>query len=259
MNRIVLLAFAFGSFVVPPLAQAQSDQKLPQFDVASIKENTAITEGGGGTGRLLPGGGLAMKHLPALSYVTMAFQLESYQLVGAPAWMTTTYYDMQAKPPAQATRDDTFKMLQALLRDRFQLRFHRESKELDGYSLVVIRAGQFGPDLHRSAVDCEKAFAASPRCREGFFTTGGRFKAVGSPLYTLVNTIVGQVRAPVLDQTQLSGTFDFDLRWSPDITTADDATSIFTALKEQLGLKLESTRVPSEMFVIDHVEHPTSD
>jgi uncharacterized protein (TIGR03435 family) len=140
------------------------------------------------------------------------------------------------------------------------LRFHRESKELDGYSLVMVRAGQLGPSLHRSSVDCEKAFATTPtRCREGFFTTGGTFKTVGAPIYTLVNIIVSQVRAPVLDRTQLSGPFDLDLRWSPDLTGTDDATSIFTALKEQLGLKLERTRVPTEMFVIDHVERPTPD
>ena len=150
-------------------------------------------------------------------------------------------------------------MLQALLIDRFQLRFHRESKELDGYSLVMVRAGQLGPGLHRSSVDCEKAFATTPRCREGFITGGGRFKTVGAPLYTIVNVIVNQVRAPVLDRTQLGGPFDLDLSWSPDLAGTDDATSIFTALKEQLGLKLDRRRVPTEMFVIDHIERPTPD
>jgi uncharacterized protein (TIGR03435 family) len=235
---------------------AQTDQKAPAFEVASIKENTSITDGGGG--RLMPGGGIAMKHLPARQYVTLAFQLEQYQLVGTPAWMATTYYDVQAKVASTATRDETFRMLQALLRDRFQLRFHRESRELDGYSLVMIRAGELGPNLHRSSVDCEKTFATTPRCREGFIT-GGTFKTVGAPIYTLVNVIVGQTRAPVLDQTELGGTFDLDLHWSPELAATDDATSIFTALREQLGLKLERTRVPTEMLVIDHVEKPTPD
>ena len=134
--------------------------------------------------------------------------------------MATTYYDVQAKPAATATRDETFKMLQALLRDRFQLRFHRESKALDGYSLVMVRAGRLRPSLHRSSADCEKAFATTPRCKQGFIT-GGTFKTVGAPIYTLVNIIVGQLRAPVLDQTQLSGPFDLDLRWSPDLAATD--------------------------------------
>src|SRR5205823_2317810 len=103
-------------------------------------------------------------------------------------------------------------------------------------ALLTVKAGQVGPSLHRSSVDCEKAFSSTPRCRDGFITRG-TFKTVGSPLYTLVNIIMNQVRTPVLDQTRLSGTFDLDLHWSPDLETTDDATSIFTALKEQLGLK----------------------
>src|SRR5437868_9331021 len=110
MCRWLLLLFA-----VPVLLHGQtptSDQKPLAFDVASVKESTTIAEGGGG--RLMPGGGIAMRHLSARNYVTMAFQLEPYQLVGGPAWMATTYYDVQAKPAATATRDGTFKMLQTL-------------------------------------------------------------------------------------------------------------------------------------------------
>jgi uncharacterized protein (TIGR03435 family) len=236
--------------------QSQSAQTPLAFEAVTIKENTTISDGGGG--RFMPDGGIRMTHLPARSYLTMAFKLEPYQLVGTPDWMATTYYDVQAKPSQQVPRDDTFTMMQAMLRDRFQLRFHRESKELDGYALLTVKAGQFGPGLHRSSVDCEKASSSTPRCREGFIRSGA-FKTVGSPLYTLVNVVMNQVKTPVLDRTQLSGTFDLDLHWSPDLGTTDDATSIFTALKEQLGLKLERTRVPSEMFVIDHVERPTPD
>ena len=251
----VMLATFLGTSAVPMFGQAESDQPLA-FETATIKENTTITNGGGG--RFMPDGGIRMTHLAAQSYVTLAFRLEQYQLVGAPDWMATTYYDVQAKPSHQVTRDDTYRMMQAMLRDRFRLRFHRESKNLDGYTLLPVKAGQLGPNLHRSAVDCEKAFSSTPKCREGSITAG-TFKVVGSPLYTLVNVIVNQVKAPVLDQTQLSGPFDLDLHWSPELSTSDDAISIFTALKEQLGLKLERARVPTEMFVIDHVERPTRD
>jgi uncharacterized protein (TIGR03435 family) len=236
--------------------QSQPEQTPLAFEAATIKANTTISDGGGG--RFMPDGGIRMTHRPARSYVTMAFKLEPYQLVGIPDWMVTTYYDVQARPSHEVSRDDTFRMMQEMLRDRFHLRFHRESKELDGYALLTVKAGQLGPNLHRSSVDCEKAFSSTPKCREGFVRSGA-FTAVGSPLYTLVNVLMNQMKTPVLDRTQLSGTFDLDLHWSPDLGTADDATSIFTALKEQLGLKLERTRVPTEMFVIDHVERPTPD
>jgi uncharacterized protein (TIGR03435 family) len=230
-----------------------SDQKPLAFEVASVKESTDIVDGGGG--RLRPV--FAMRHLSARNYVTMAFQLEPYQLVGAPAWMAATYYDVQAKPAATATRDDTFKMLQTLLRDRFQLRFHREAHQLDGYALV--RSRELGPNLRRSTVDCEKAFATTARCGEGGFNTTGMYKAVGVPLFSLVQVVINQVQAPVADETQLDGPFDIELRWSPDLAKTDDAPSIFTALQEQLGLKLERKRVPTEVFVVDHVEKPTPD
>jgi len=234
-------------------AQAPQQQPLA-FEVASIKESTDIRDGGGG--RLRPI--FAMNHVSARNYVTLAFQLEAYQLVGAPAWMATTYYDVQARTAASATRDQTFEMLQTLLRERFQLRFHRESRQLDGFALV--RAGEFGPNLRRSSVDCEKVFATTPRCKEGAFNTNGMYKAVGVPIFSLVQVVViNQVQGPVVDETRLDGPFDIELRWSPDLAKTDDAPSIFTAVQEQLGLKLERTRVPTEMFVIDHVEKPTPD
>jgi uncharacterized protein (TIGR03435 family) len=233
------------------------DQKPLAFEVASIKESTDIADGG--SMRLMPDGGVLAKHLPARSYLTIAFSLQQYQVVNAPAWMATTYYDVQAKPAAQATRDQRSIMLQSLLRDRLHLQFHRERRPLDGYAMVPMRVGQLGPAFQRSSVDCGKVFATTPRCREGGFDTNGTFRAIGVPLYQLVQIIVIQVQAPVVDETQFDGPFDIDLRWSPELGKTDDAPSIFTALQEQLGLKLERKRVPTEMFVIDHVERPTPD
>jgi len=82
-------------------------------------------------------------------------------------------------------------------------------------------------------------------------------KAVGVPLYQLVQTITNQVGAPVIDDTQLTGPFDIELTWSTDVASTDDAPWIFTALQEQLGLKLDRKRVTTDMFVIDHIERPT--
>jgi uncharacterized protein (TIGR03435 family) len=81
----------------------------------------------------------------------------------------------------------------------------------------------------------------------------------GGPIWTVVNVLVSHLGAPVIDETKLTGPFDIDLRWSPDMAPTGDLPSIYTALQEQLGLKLERRRVPSEMFVVDHVERPAPD
>ena len=84
-------------------------------------------------------------------------------------------------------------------------------------------------------------------------------KAVGSPVWSLLQLVIGQVGAPVSDDTHLSGTFDFDIQWSNDMAPTNDLPSIYTALQDQLGLKLEKRRVPAEMFIVDRFEHPTPD
>jgi uncharacterized protein (TIGR03435 family) len=230
------------------------------FDVASVKENKTIA--GGGSVRMMPDGGITAQHIPARSLITLAYRLQQFQLTGAPPWTADTYYDVIAKPAEAATRDQSFDMLQALLVDRFKLAFHRETREVDGFALVQVRSGELGPNLRQSAVDCQKAFATTPRCKEGSIThspAGSSMKAVGAQIGSLLQLVIGQVRAPVSDETKLTGTFDFDIKWSDDVAPTNDLTSIYTALQEQLGLKLEKRRVSSEVFVVDRFERPTPD
>jgi uncharacterized protein (TIGR03435 family) len=245
-----LLFVVFVVLGVTPFAQVK-------FDAASVKANTNIADNP--SLRLMPGGGITASHIPARTYVSLAYQLQGYfQLANAPDWTTNTYFDVQAKPAAAATREETFAMLQALLRDRFHLQVHRESRQLEGYALVVLRSGHLGPNLQSSTVDCEKAFTTTPRCREGRIMAGS-LKGVGVSLFPLVQVAMGEVQAPVIDATQLTGPFDIDLRWSTEATPTGDTPSLFTAVQEQLGLKLERKRVPVEMLVIDHIERPTPD
>jgi uncharacterized protein (TIGR03435 family) len=230
------------------------------FDVASIKENKDIAAGG--SLRIMPDGGIRAVHIPARTFVTVAYSLQPFQLVGAPAWLSEVYYDLNAKPEGKVTRQQTFAMLQALVVDRFKLAFHRETRELDGFALVQARPGTFGPNLKPSSIDCgDKAQAATPYCREGSFTHASvnTMKSNGAPIWNLMTLLVGEVRAPVIDETKLTGTFDMDLRWSPDMAPSSDLPSIYTALQEQLGLKLERRRVPAEVFVIDRIERPSPD
>jgi uncharacterized protein (TIGR03435 family) len=230
------------------------------FDVASVKENKTL--GDGGSMRLMPGGGISTRHIPAVQLITIAYHLQRFQLAGAPDWATDTYYDVTAKTSEAATREQGFDMLQSLLVDRFRLTFHREMREVDGYALVTVRPGTLGPNLKPSSVDCEKAFSTTPRCNEGGISqspAGTSMKANGGQIGSLLQLVIGQMGAPVSDDTKLTGPFDFEVQWSNDVASTNDLPSIHTALQEQLGLKLEKRRVSTEMFVIDRFERPTPD
>ena len=225
------------------------------FDVAAIKES-GIADGG--AMRLMPGGGIRVQHLPARALITIAYQLQPYQLVNPPGWASETFYDIEAKPAETATREQTFAMLQALLVERFHFAFHRESRQLEGFALVRARPDRLGPDLRPSDVDCEKAFATTPRCRTGGITTD-TITAAGTPIWSLLQLVIAKVGAPVSDETGLAGTYDFRLRWSNDVAPADDRLSIYAALQDQLGLKLERRRVTTEVVVVDRLERATTD
>jgi uncharacterized protein (TIGR03435 family) len=226
-----------------------------EFEVASLKESKSLDTGG--TMRFMPDGGIRGQNMPARSLITIAYQLQPYQLVGAPDWTRDTRYDIDARPSDVATREQSRAMLQALLVERFRLTFHRESRQIDGFALVRAREGRLGPNLRPSNVDCEQAFSSAPRCREGAITSDA-MRAVGTPMWSLVQLVISQVGAPVSDETQLAGTYDFDLRWSNEVAPPDDRQTIYTALQEQLGLKLERRRVMDDVLIIDGMERASS-
>jgi uncharacterized protein (TIGR03435 family) len=226
------------------------------FDAASVKESKSLAAGG--TMRLMPGGGILVQHLPARSLITIGFQIQPYQLVGAPDWTRTTYYDITAKPAAASSRAHTFEMMQALLADRFAFRSHREQRAVDGYALVQAKPGVLGPALKVSDADCEKSFDATPRCRQGGITAT-TMRVVGTSVGWFAQLLISKVNGPVTDETMLAGTYDLELRWSDEVAPADDSPSIFLALQDQLGLKLERRRVQSDVLVVDRIERPGPD
>jgi uncharacterized protein (TIGR03435 family) len=171
------------------------------------------------------------------------------------------HYDVTAKvPDAAALQDDpsfvkTRPLLQSLLEDRFNLRVHRETRQLPIYALVRAKTGgALGPRLTRSSIDCAKE-AAKCGFRGG---PVGQIAGNAIPNDILMQLLGNATDRIVVDRTGLEGPFDVDLEWSPD-QTATDKPSIFTAVQEQLGLKLESATGPVEVLVIDHVERPTED
>ncbi len=266
------------------IAAAQSPQ--PSFDVASVKENTSRNENGQ-WGIMPPTPGrLRIANTPLRFILHYAFHIRDHQLIGAPEWADSARFDISATYPDDPPRseDDRRAMLRALLADRFGLTTHSERREMPIYALVMARkAGRPGPQLVRSTIDCEQWMAEKrpqlgagspspvapggkrPVCQ---MLTTRRFITAGTQtMQQLADVLQVLSGRPVTDRTGLAGAFDFDLQWTsgPVASAAgagpspDDGPSIFAALQEQLGLRLESGRAPFDVVVIDAVRRPSPD
>ncbi len=202
--------------------------------------------------QILPGGRISMAGVTVKNLIQQAYGVREFQIAGGPSWLGSERYDITAKPEGASTPDQVKVMIQALLADRFKLQFHRETKELPTYSLVV---GKGGPKFHESEAVAEER--KGPRMR----MERGRFNLEGAPVAALANQLGQVLGRTVIDKTGLTGNYDFKLEWTPDQRPmegppAGDATgpSIFTALQDQLGLKLESTKGPVEILVIERAQ-----
>jgi uncharacterized protein (TIGR03435 family) len=197
--------------------------------------------------------------------------------IGGGDYLASEHFDIQAKAPADLAPDQIAPALRQLLADRFTLVVHHETRELPVYALVVDRSdGRLGPRLHKSDIDCTDPSQFAARNADGTLKCGFQSSSAGrvkgrhtlSVLTRLFSSVVADHR-PVEDRTGLRGTFDIELEWSPEFPapldaplappTNADAPSLFTAVREQLGLKLESTKLPVDVLVIDHAEKPTPD
>jgi len=235
----------------------------PAFEVTAIRRNTSReTTGGGG---YVSYGRFRMTNVDVRTLMRIAYQLDRElapsQIVDGPEWMDADTWDITAKTGPEFADKPAGRMMvtrrllvQSLLEDRFKLKAHRDSRELERYVLVRARpAGELGPQL-RPSRNCSPA---DPAC--AVLVAPGRFSAGRVPLAALVNDMAGSVlKRVIVDRTGLNGIYDLSLEWSPD-ASATDKSSIFIALQEQLGLKLESERGPVDVVVIDHVERPVED
>jgi bla regulator protein BlaR1 len=248
------------------LLLAQSAAQKPAFEVAAIKRSDKLDAGG--TLGLLPGGRFRAINWDARALIGVAYRtnpprnLLSSQILGGPDWISTERYDITAKIVAELAatmdlpgRDPALmpKLVQSLLEDRFKLKMHYEKREMPVYALVIARKdGTLGPQLRVSTTDCEKE---RPKCRLQFLT--GHYTFGSATLDTLATSLSGPAGRLVLERTGLSGKFDLELEWAAE--AGSDKPSIFAAVQEQLGLKLESVREPVDVVVIDHIERPTED
>jgi len=231
------------------------------FEVASIKPSdpqARRTRIG-----ISPGGLFAAQNVTVKILIQHAWDVRDFQISGGPGWLDTERYDITAKGDGpDVSEDDMRKMtevqrnkleekylikVRALLADRFQLKVHRETKELPVYALIVAKGGA---KIRRPTEDGSPGGRLSMR-RESAGTEVTGQKAV---LAQLVRLLSDQVGRTVVDKTGLEGSYDFKMSFAPDQPAESDGPSIFTALQEQLGLKLEAQKGPVEVLVIDSAQ-----
>ena len=236
MNRVlcVLLAVTLN----PSGFRAQSPNDNLRFEVASIRPRVDIAQRAGieETPNLV-----RIENLPLNAIIRMAYGVMNFQLV-APDWTAGTRFDIEARPPAPYTTAERQRMLRNLLADRFKLEVHNEKRQVTGFDLVIATGG------HKLPVATG---------RTGFFTgRPGLIDGLNRTIADLVNQLTSMVGGPVVDRTGLTGRYDLKLEWTPDGGGAAAAPelSIFTAIREQMGLRLESSRVTIDVVVVDRVE-----
>ena len=225
------------------------------FEVASVKPNSTATSIGNHFDRER----MSWTGVPLRILITSAYGLQSYQVSGGPAWMESDRWDIDAKTEGPTTIPQKYQMLQALLEDRFQLKSHREQREVAGYSLVL---GKNGPKLQE--VKEGDSSSRPPGTKVG----RGLIDGHAVPMALLAGFLRSELGRPLTENTGLAGKYDFKLEWIPDegqpnsggdIPPPDSrGPSIFTAVQEQLGLKIEAQKVPLDILIIDHVEKPSA-
>jgi uncharacterized protein (TIGR03435 family) len=257
--------------------------KIPAFEVASIKPDKSGTDM---TMLRTTPVGFSASNIALKVLIQQAYGIEDNQIVGAPSWLGSARYDIEAKVSSSDTdalhnlsSDQRRLMLQPLLADRFQLKVHTEVRDLPVLTLVIAKGG---PKLHEA-----KPGDTYPNGLKDFNGQGGgpgmmlmrpgQLTGQGLPLSSLARVLTQQLGSTVQDKTGLTGKYDLTLQWTPDRngsampgapepglqgpgsggSTDASGPSIFSAIQEQLGLKLESQKGPVEVLVIDHVETPS--
>ena len=259
-------------------AQSLSDSTArPRFDVASIKVNKNL--GSGKLNLTQAGGHLTASNVSVKFLIIQAYQIERVHFAPNPAgadWMDSEHFDIEAVAEGNPAVEQKRLMIQSLLSDRFKLTMHHEARQLPEYALVILKAGKIGPQLqlHSDSAKCVNVSAGQPNpaivpgtaalppCG-GLRMANGNLVGQNVTMEKLAATLSVLVNRNVADRTGLNGTFDMTLRFqivplNPDTSESDPSgpPSIFTALQEQLGLKLKSQTGPVDVIVIDHMERP---
>ena len=285
--RIAFLTAAVAASVLAAAAQTPAPPADARFEVASVKRNKSGEPIAGL--RRLPGGRFEATNIQLSTLISFAYQLQPYELDGGPSWMNDDRWDIFAKidgdppPVIPGTVDAISIATRALLADRFKLSLRRETREIQAYQLVRVSDARLGKGLRPSTVDClaiqragdEAAKggppAPNPNTSErlvcGMRISVGRIQFGGRPMTMLTDALTAITQRRVVDRTGLTGNWEFDISFNPPAPPPGieapppnpDAASLFTVLQEQLGLKLESARLPMPVMVVDRVEPPVED
>jgi len=275
LRAVALLVVALS---IVPILSAQTPRA--EFDVVSIKRSPA--NAGGGGMRTLPDGTSIMTNVAIRQFINSAAPVPVREVRGLPEWAEQEHYDVTARPPEGSTREQRAEMWQTLFADRMKLVAHVEEVERDTFALVVARSdGRLGPQLKKSTLDCSprppgSAPPSAPppdtfdpqsalnRC--GGLFGQGVIVSGGMKMDQLVLSLSGLAGRLVNNRTGLEGDYAFTLKFSrpqpprgasAEAPLPDDAPEFFTALQEQLGLKLQPEKTMVPVLVIDHIERPS--
>jgi uncharacterized protein (TIGR03435 family) len=253
MTRLVLLIATFTLKLTAQDVPMMDPKGDPSFEVATINITDPMDQS---SGFHTNGHRIFVENQTLASIVSVAYEIHTDQIIGAPAWFSKDRYDIHGVPdlPGQPSLKQQQKMLRKLLAERFQLSFHRDQRELPVYIVTVLKSG---PKLAPSKSDPnslpDQTGNGSGNREDWAFTN--------CSIRDFALTMQFVVPRPVVDKTNLAGRFDFHLLWTPDTIPNPDPNAppgLFTAVQEQLGLKLEATKAPAEVLIIDHVEHPST-
>lgn len=260
---------------------------IPAFEVATIKP--ASSSGDGRQMMMFTPDGLSIKGVPMQMILREAFRTEDDHVLNAPTWVKSNRYDIEAKVSAEDApklkdlkMEERQQMLLPLLVERFNLKYHHETRELTSYSLVVAKSGvkmkEHPPDpAAKAALKDGDADAPKgpPRGSMLRMMGPGRVESENTSVKFLAHILSQQLGKSVVDRTGLTGNYDYTLQWTPDDAPMQAAgaggppghdenapqaggPSLFTAVEEQLGLKIESTKGPVDVIVIDHLDLPSA-
>jgi bla regulator protein blaR1 len=292
-RRAVIAAAAVVAIALPvslgvlraPLLLAQAPAaSLPAFEAASVKRNTSGDQRASFGPR---GSQLVVVNNTLFNIIRNAWGIQANQIVGGPDWVSSEgeRFDITAKAPDGTRPDQMLLMMQALVAERFKVKVHRETRDVPVFALTMARPDRkLGPQMTPAAFDCNALRAAIARGERptppapigdrpvcGARTVPGRFLIGGYPVADIARNLSNWVGGrPVIDRTGLDGIYDLELTWTPEAPPLGrdgapppqfdpNGPSLFTAVQEQLGLKLEATVGPVEVLVIDSADRPTPD
>jgi uncharacterized protein (TIGR03435 family) len=260
--RVILAATVVAAatlcHVAPLIGQTSPNDRADAFEVASVQANHSVERDSGFN---WSPGTLRATNVSLELLIEAAYRVRSFQIAGGPSWINAEKYDVTAKTAGDATMPQRLSMLQALLENRFNLKVHRENQELPVYVLTVAKGGLKMKPSSCTPVDPLRSGTDPKRCGQMVYGVRGSnqtISAVGIRVGALAASLSQGLARTVVDRTELTDPFDFRLEWVPDAlqgrTPGDEGASIFSALQEQLGVKLEPGKGSVEVVVIDHVE-----